>query len=398
MSDTHAAGVDLLADTEDQASLRALAREVADRDLAPMAAHGDETGEYPHKSQAALAQAGLLGIAVPEEYGGAGLSQVEVTIVLEELARACVSSAIVAQLALNGPPRGIGHLGSDAMKQRWLPGVAAGDVTFSIGITEAEAGSAVPKMRAKLEADGDGYRLTAYKNYSTQGHVANATLVWARFPNGEIGAVVVGLASEGVGVAGTHKNMGLHGSTEAELTFDNVRVEPEDVFLEGSPESFKTLLFHLNHERLGNAAMCIGASQGALELATKYIRERASGSRRLADLQGLQWKVADMAMELESARLLVYRAAHLAGPHGTPPPVECAMAKTKANLTAKMVCDEAMQLLGGYGYSREFPVERTYRDIRGLSYGGGTVEVLRNLVGGRIANGDAPSGPAWRNR
>ena len=391
-------GVDLLADSEDQAALRALAREVADRDLAPMAAHWDETGEYPHKSQQALAQAGLLGIAVPEEYGGAGLSQVEVTIVLEELARACVSSAIIAQLALNGPPRGIGHLGSDAMKERWLPGVAAGDVTFSIGITEAEAGSAVPKMRAKLEPDGDGYRLTAYKNYSTQGHVANATLVWARFPNGEIGAVVVDLSSEGVGVAGTHKNMGIHGTTEAELTFDNVRIEPDEVFLDGSPENFKTLLFHLNHERLGNAAMCTGAAQGALEFAAKYIRERASGSRRLADLQGLQWKIADMTMELEATRLLVYRAAHLAGAHGTPPPLEAAIAKTKANLTAKMVCDEAMQMLGGYGYSREFPVERAYRDIRGLSYGGGTVEVLKNLIGGRVANGEAPSGPAWRNR
>ena len=398
MSGTDGTATDLLADSEDQAALRALAREVADRDLAPMAAHWDETGEYPAKSREALAQAGLLAITVPEEFGGAGLGQVEATIVLEELARACVSSAIVAQLALNGPPRGIGHLGSEVLKQRWLPGVATGEITFSIGITEAEAGSAVPKMRAKLEPDGSGYRLSAYKNYSTQGHVADASLVWARFPNGEIGAVVVDLTREGVGVAGTHKNMGLHGSTEAELTFDNVRIEPEDVLLEGSAESFKTLLFHLNHERLGNAAMCIGAAQGALELAARYIRERTSGSRRLADLQGLQWKVSDMAMELEAARLLTYRAAHLSGAHGTPPPLESAIAKTKANLTAKLVCDEAMQMLGGYGYSREFPIERTYRDIRGLSYGGGTVEVLKNLIGSRVANGEAPSGPAWRNR
>lgn len=391
-------GTDLLADSEDQAALRALAREVADRDLAPMAAHWDETGEWPAKSQAAIAQAGLLALAIPEEHGGAGLGQVEVTIVLEELARACVNSAIVAQLTLNGPPRVIGHLGNPAMQERWLPRAATGEATFCIGITEAEAGSAVQKMRAKLDPDGDGYRLTAYKNYSTQAHKADACLCWARFPNGEIGAVVVDMTSEGVGIAGTHKNMGLHGSTEAEITFDNVRIEPDDVLLEGSAEAFKTLLFHLNHERLGNAAMCIGAAQGALEHATRYLRDRASGSRRLADLQGLQWKVAEMATELEAARLLTYRAAHLAGAHGTPPALETAMAKGKANVVARMVCDEAMQMHGGYGFSREFPIERTYRDVRGLSFGGGTVEVLKNYVGARIAGGEAPHGPAWRNR
>jgi alkylation response protein AidB-like acyl-CoA dehydrogenase len=389
-------GRDLLHEDDDQAALRALAREVADRELAPMAAHWDETGEWPEKSRAAIAQAGLYGIAVAEEHGGAGLGQVEVTIVLEELARACVNSAVTAQLTLNGPPRVIEHLGSPAMRERWLPPAATGEAVFCIGITEAEAGSAVQKMRAKLVPDGTGYRLTAYKNYSTQGHQADACLCWARFPNGEIGAVVVDMTAEGVGIAGTHRNMGLHGSTEAELTFDNVRVEPDDVLLAGSPESFRTLLFHLNHERLGNAAMCLGAAQGALEHATRYLRERPAGSRRLADLQGLQWKVSEMATELEAARLLVYRAAHLAGPHETPPALETAMAKGKANIVARMVCDEAMQLHGGYGYSREFPVERAYRDVRGLSFGGGTVEVLKNYVGARVANGEAPHGPSWR--
>ncbi len=235
-------------------------------------------------------------------------------------------------------------------------------------------------MRAHLEPDGDGWRLEAYKNYVTGGHRAVACLVWCRFPGSEpgtgkgIGAVLVDLSADGVSVAGTHKKMGLRGCTEAELAFDGVRVAPEDVLVTGDPadnSGLKTLLAHINHERCGNAAMCLGAAQGALEYAIGYMRERTVGTRKLADLQGLQWKIADMAVELEGARLLLDRALALAGPGGTPPPLESAMAKIACNLAAKKVCDEAIQLLGGYGYSREYPVERAYRDIRGLCHRGG---------------------------
>jgi alkylation response protein AidB-like acyl-CoA dehydrogenase len=282
--------------------------------------------------------------------------------------------------------------------------VASGEILFCIGITEPDAGSAANLMRANLTPDGDGYRLNAYKNYVTGGHVAAGCLVWARFPGGDgakgIGAVVVDLSSPGVSVAGTHRKMGLRACTEAELAFDDVRVEPEDVLLLAEPDStdaFRTLLAHLNHERCGNAAMCIGAAQGALEHAVRYMNERVVGGRPLADLQGLQWKIADMAMQLESARLLLYRAVALAGRHGTPPALETAMAKAAANLASKFVCDEAIQLHGGYGYSREYPVERIYRDIRGLSIGAGTVEVQRNFIGTNVLRGRTTTSAAWRN-
>jgi alkylation response protein AidB-like acyl-CoA dehydrogenase len=389
-------GAHLLVDDEDQASLRELAREVADRELAPMAAHWDETEEFPTKSWDALKRAGLFAITIGEEYGGAGLGDIEAAIVLEELGRADVSSAIIAQLIFNGPPRAIEHLGNESMKQRWLPLAASGDGLFCIGITEAEAGSAVPLMRAKLDEDGDGYRLSAYKNYVTGGHHAAACLVWCKFPNGQIGAVVVDLTADGVSVASVHKKMGLRGMAEAELAFDNVRVEKDDVLLPGDDSSFRTLLAHLNHERCGNAAMCVGAAQGALEYAVKYTRERAYAGKRLVDLQGIQWKLADMATEIDAARLLLYRAVSLADRHGTPPAMETAMAKAKCNLVAKYVCDEAIQLLGGYGYSREFAVERVYRDIRGLCIGAGTVEVQRNYIGAKLGAGAVPAGPAWR--
>lgn len=399
-----ALGDDPFAETEDQQALRKLARDVAERELAPRARHWDETEEFPEASWDAIRRADLFGITIGEQWGGMGLGDVEAAIVLEELARVDVSSAILAQLIFNGPPRAIEHLGSAALRDRWLPIAASGEGLFCIGISETEAGSAVNHMRARLDPDGDGYRLNAYKNYVTGGHKARVCLVWCRFPGSEgtkgIGAVVVDLEAPGVTVAGTHVKMGLRGTSEAELAFDDVAIRPEDVLVAGEAadsEGFKTLISHINHERCGNAAMCVGAAQGALEYAVRYMNERTVGGRPLADLQGLQWKIADMATELEGARLLLQRAVHLAGAHGTPPALETAMAKAAANLAAKRVCDEAIQLLGGYGYSREYPVERVYRDIRGLCIGAGTVEIQRNYIGGQVLRGATTASAGWRN-
>src|SRR5919205_4047973 len=274
MTGAQARGANPFADTEDQSALRKLARDVAERELAPMARHWDETEQFPQGSWDALRAADLFGVTVSEQYGGMGMGDVEAAIVLEELARVDVSSAILAQLIFNGPPRAIEHLGSDALRDRWLPLAATGDALFCIGISETEAGSAVGHMRARLTPDGEGFRLNAYKNYVTGGHKARACLVWCRFPGSEgakgIGAVVVDLMAPGVTVAGTHVKMGLRGTSEAELAFDDVYVAPEDVLLFGDPsnsDSFKTLIGHINHERCGNASMCLGAAQVALEYA-----------------------------------------------------------------------------------------------------------------------------------
>ena len=397
--------MELFTETEDQSTLRKFARDVAERELAPRASRWDETEEFPHESLDALREAGLFGVTTGTDYGGMGMGDVEAGIVLEELGRVDVSCAILCQLIYNGPPRAIEHLGSESLKQRWLPLAASGEGLFCIGITEPDAGSAANLMRSHLTEDGKGgWRLNAYKNYVTGGHKARACLVWTRWPGGDgangIGAVMVDLEAPGVSVAGTHKKMGLRGCSEAELAFDDVAITPDDVLIAGDPtnaDAFKVLLAHLNHERCGNAAMCIGAAQGALEYAIRYMNERVVGGRPLADLQGLQWKIADMAMQLEGARLQLYRALAMAGPHGTPPALETAMAKAAANLAAKFVCDEAIQLLGGYGYSREYPVERAYRDIRGLCIGAGTVEVQRNYIGTNLLRGRTPAGGAWRN-
>ena len=287
-----------------------------------MARHGDETEEFPQGSWDAMRKAELFGITIGEQWGGAGLGDIEAAIVLEELARADVSSAILAQLIFNGPPRAIEHLGNDAMKDRWLPIAASGDGLFCIGISETEAGSSVGHMRARLTPDGDGFRLNAYKNYVTGGHKARVLPRVVPLPRAASAPRASARSSStskrrGVTVAGTHVKMGLRGTSEAELAFDDVRIEPDDVLLWGDPansESFKTLISHINHERCGNAAMCIGAAQGALEYAVGYMNERKVGDKTLADLQGLQWKIADMATQLEGARLLLQRAVHMAGP------------------------------------------------------------------------------------
>jgi alkylation response protein AidB-like acyl-CoA dehydrogenase len=399
-------GVDPMHEDADQTALRDLARQIAAREVGPRASEADESGELPWEAVKALAVADLFRVTIGTEWGGLGLGDVEAAIVLEEIARFDVSTAICCQLAYNGPSRGIEHLGGQALKERYLPAVAAGESIISIGITEPDAGSAVQNMRATLDADGPGrWRLRAYKNYSTLGHVASAVLVWCRWPGGEgskgIGAVIVPTDREGVSVAGRHRSMGIHAATEAEMAFDEVAVTEDDVLLAGDPSSnasFKVLLDHLNHERCGNAAMCIGAAQGALEHAVAYARDRNVGGSPIAERQGLQWKFADMAVALDGARLLLGRAVRLAGPGGTPPPLETALAKTAANLAAKLVCDESMQVHGGYGYSREYPVERAYRDIRGLCFGAGTVEAQKNFIGAAVARGRSTSSPGWRDQ
>ncbi|CAB4987153.1 unannotated protein [freshwater metagenome] len=398
-----AVGHDPYKETEDQLALRELARSVAIRVVEPSAAQGDQTGEPPLAAAQAMAQADLLRVTIGEEWGGFGYGDVEASIVLEEIARADVSTAIWCQLTFNGPPRGIEHLGPPAMKERWLPAVASGEALLSIGITEPDAGSAVQDMRTSLTDTGNGtYLLNGYKNYSTLGHAAQGILVWCRWPGGSgargIGAVLIEMDRPGVALTGVHHSMGVHAATEAEIAFEDVQIAADDVLIAGKPDdtsAFKLLLSHLNHERCGNASMCIGAAQGSLEYATRYLNERVIGGRALADLQGLQWKLAEMAIELDGARLLLRRAVHLAGAGGTPPAMETAMAKTAANRAAKHVCDEAIQLLGGYGYSREYPVERVYRDIRGLCIGAGTIEAQLNYIGSNVARGRTSNSPGW---
>lgn len=374
--------------SEAQRELRNLAAEVAEREFRPRAARWDENEEFPQENLELLGKYGFTAVTIPERFGGLGLGDLEASLVLEQIGSVCLSTAVLCQLHLNGPPRAIEAFGTDAQREEYLPRVAAGDCLIGIGMTEPDAGSDALNMRAKAVRDGNAWRLDGYKNMVTAGHRAQAYFVVTRFPaNGDraIGAVLVPAGAPGVTVSKVHKKMGLRGVPEAEVAFDGVVVRDEDVVMEGDAAgtAMRTILSQFNHERLGNASMCVGVASGALREAIRYAQERKVSGKRLIELQGIAWKLAEMSTKTDAARLMVWRAAMLAdaaGHHETPA-LEIAKAKWYANVVAQEVANEAIQIHGGYGYTREFPVERMFRDVRGLAIGAGTIEIQKNLIG-----------------
>ena len=367
------------------------ARKLAEREFAPRAAHWDEAEEFPAANRDKLAELGYLGMFIPEEYGGSGAPVIQGTVFLEEMARVCFNTALVSQLYLNGPSRAISVLGSDEQKKRFLPDMAAGKKFIAIAISEPEAGSAVTDLRTTATKDGDGWVLNGNKCWSTGAHVADYALVFCRFGKASgakgIGAFVVDLKKPGARIGHISLKMGGRGLTEAEIILENYKAGPEDVLVEGDPESsrsFALLMSSFGPERVGNAAMCVGLAQGAFEAAKSYSEIRHQFGRPIKEFQGLQWKIADMATQLHAARLMVYRAATNPAPNGFPDPMDATMAKLYANEMAQRVTNDALQIHGHNGYTREYPLERMVRDARGFALGGGTVEILRNTIAAMV--------------
>ena len=367
-------------------SFREDARKMAERAFAAKAAYWDEEEIYPTENLKLLAELGYLGLVIPEEYGGSGAPIIQGTILLEEIARVCFNTALVAQVGINGPSRAIAVLGNEEQKKRWLPGCVSGENIFGIGISEPGAGSAMTDMITSATPDGDHIILNGQKCFCTGGHVATHILVFARWgktqgPRG-IGALVVEKGTPGFEIGHPGPKMGGRGVAEVELFFDHCRVPVENLIMAGDPNStrsFKRLMSSFGPERVGNAAMCLGVAQGAYELARSYSLERKQFGKPICEFQGIQWKVADMATQIHAARLMIYRAAtNLVD--GFPDPLEAAYAKLYANEMVQRVTNEALQIHGHYGFTREFPLERMVRDSRGFSLGGGTTEILRNTI------------------
>lgn len=367
-------------------SFRQDARKMAERAFAAKAAYWDEEEVYPAENLKVLADLGYLGIVIPEEYGGSGAPIIQGTLLLEEIARVCFNTALVAQVGINGPSRAITILGNEEQKKRWLPGCVRGENIFGIGISEPGAGSAMTDMITSATPDGDHIILNGQKCFCTGGHVATHIMVFARWgktqgPRG-IGALVVEKGTPGFEIGHPGPKMGGRGVAEVELFFDHCRVPVENLIMAGDPNStrsFKRLMSSFGPERVGNAAMCLGVAQGAYELARSYSLERKQFGKPICEFQGIQWKVADMATQIHAARLMIYRAAtNLVD--GFPDPLEAAYAKLYANEMVQRVTNEALQIHGHYGFTREFPLERMVRDSRGFSLGGGTTEILRNTI------------------
>jgi hypothetical protein len=374
-----------------------VARDLAESELRPHAAQWDETETFPERSWDLLREAGLLGLTMPTEFGGSGHGVLEACIVIEEIARGCLASAMALQMNVNGPPRAILSLGSDDQRRRYLPGACDGSRYFAIAMTEPQAGSDGLNLQTTLSSDGSGFRLSGTKCFITGGARADTYLVFCRAPDTVgtrgIGAVLVERGQPGFAEPIIERKMGGGGVAEAELHFDGVSIESDAVLIVPDAESKRgaeILLTQFNPERCGNAAMAIGVAQAAFDDSVQFARTREQFGRPIAEFQGISWKLADMGVDIEAARMLTWRAAATLDDDGFPLTLPTAMAKLFASEMVQRVTSHAVQIHGHRGYSKGFPIERYFREGRGFSIGGGTSEILRNMIAGDLTGVRVP--------
>ncbi len=376
---------------------QAAARELAGR-FAPRAARWDQNREYCWENVAELTEAGLMGMSIPEAYGGKGASFHDVVVVVEEIARACTLSARIVVEANMGGISAIMAYGSEAQKKFCAPIVLAGDKP-AICITEPEAGSAATEMTTTARRQGDRYILNGRKHWITGGGVSKLHLIFARVLDEDgselgIGGFIVhrdpeqGIEPKGFEVVRRERTMGLCGMPEAELAFTDLEVAADFAVVppSGFRRGFADLMNAYNSQRVGAGTIAMGVAAGALEHAKRYLQEREQFGRPLAEFQGLQWILADMDTGVHAARLMLHEAAKSRGPGGSafPDMTMAARAKLFASETAIKVVSDALQVFGARGYGDQEPLERMYRDVRMFTIGGGTAQILRTQVAGSV--------------
>jgi alkylation response protein AidB-like acyl-CoA dehydrogenase len=370
-------------DADEQAMILDVVRQLVRERVEPRAAEIDASGEYPDDIKTLFAQNDLLGIPFPTEYGGLGGSFATYVRVVEEVAKACASSAlIIAVQELGALPILIG--GDDEQKRRYVPKLASGECLAAYALTEAGSGSdAAGSMRMTARRDGDDYVLDGNKIWITQGSVADVVAVFAVTDPGAgpagISAFVVEAGTPGFRVGKVEKKMGIRGSPTVELIFDGCRI-PAANRIGPEGEGFKLAMKVLDRSRPGIAAQALGIATGALDYATAYLKERVAFGKPLAQQQGLQFMLADMKTEIEAARLLLYEAARKCDEDAPDLTVWSAMCKLKCGDVAMSVTTDAVQLLGGFGYSTEYPVERMMRDAKITQIYEGTQQIQRIVI------------------
>ncbi len=372
---------------ENQKMIRQMARDFAASRLAPIAAEIDRTGEFPEATVKEMGGLGFLGLAVPEAYGGVDSDITSYALVVEEISRVCGSHGltVAAHNSLGCWP--IANLGSDEQKQAWLPGAATGEHLLSFGLTEAEAGSDAGGTRTTAVRDGDQWVLNGTKMWITNSHYAGAIVITAKTdPEAEgshgISAFVVPTGTPGFTVEKKEDKLGMRASDTAPLTLEDVRL-PATALLGEEGDGFKYFMMTLDGGRISIAAVALGLSVGAFETARDYAKERNQFGRPIARFQAIEFMLADMATQIEAARQLTYEACRLKDT-GEAFGQMAAIAKLHASETALFVTDRAIQILGGYGYTTEYPVERFYRDAKLCTIGEGTSEIQRMVIGRHV--------------
>ncbi len=362
--------------------LRETARAVATDKIAPRAAEVDETAEFPWDVYDALVKADLHAVHIPEEYGGAGADALATVLVIEEIARVCATSSLIPAVnKLATMPLLL--VGSEELKQRYLPQVAAGDALCSYALSEPEAGSDVGAMRTRARRDGDAWVLDGAKRWITNAGLARYYTVMAvTDPDAGadgVSAFVVEDGDEGFSVGAAERKLGIKGSPTRELYFDSCLI-PADRMIGEEGSGLRTALRTLDHTRVTIAAQAVGIAQGALDFASSYVKERQQFGRPVADFQGVQFMLADMGMKIEAARQLTYAAAARSERVDSDLTFFSAASKCFASDVAMEVTIDAVQLLGGYGYVKDYPVERMMRDAKITQIYEGTNQVQRVVM------------------
>ncbi|MEZ5091552.1 acyl-CoA dehydrogenase family protein [Nocardioides sp.] len=375
--------------SEEHQAIREAVRAVCDAKVAPFAAAVDEEARYPTEAAEALLASDFHAPHVPEEYGGAGADALATVIVIEEVARACVSSSLIPAVnKLGSLPVMIA--GSDDLKQRYLPRLAAGEGGFSYCLSEPDAGSDAAAMKTRAVRDGDSWVLDGVKRWITNAGVSDFYTVMAvTDPDARtrgISAFVVEKSDEGVSFGAPEKKLGIKGSPTREVYFDQVRI-PADRMIGAEGTGFETAMQTLDHTRITIAAQALGVAQGALDFALGYAKERQQFGRPIADFQGLQFMLADMGMKVEAARQLTYAAAGRSERGDRDLTFFGAAAKCFASDVAMEVTTDAVQVLGGYGYTRDYPVERMMRDAKITQIYEGTNQVQRIVMARQLLAG-----------
>ncbi|MDQ1687298.1 MAG: hypothetical protein QOK42_273 [Frankiaceae bacterium] len=372
----------LFALTEEHQLLRKSVRELAEDKIAPRAAAIDEAAEYPWDVHELLKSADLLAIHVPEQYGGAGADRIAHSIVVEEIARVCASSSLIVAGNKLGT-MGLILSGSEELKERYLPQVARGEITFSYALSEREAGSDAGSMKTRAVRDGDSYILNGTKCWITGAGVNTHYTVMASTDPTKgskgISAFVVHADDPGFSVGTKERKMGIKGSPTCEIYFEDCRIAA-DRLIGDEGTGFLTVLRTLDHTRSMIGAQAVGIAQGALDAAVAYVKERKQFGKAIADFQGVQFMLADMAMKVEAARQLVYVANASAERGDADLTFLSSASKTFASDTAMEVTTNAVQLFGGYGYTRDFPVERMMRDAKITQIYEGTNQIQRMVM------------------
>ncbi len=372
--------------TDAQRQLRDLVRSFARTKVRPAAAETDRQKRFPKALIAELGRLGVMGCFVPEEYGGAGFDYVAYALAVEELSAACAATGVIFSAHASLATWPILALGTEAQRRRYLPAMARGEMLGCFALSEPGSGSDAGSIRTTARRDGDHWVLNGSKNFITNAPDAGVAIVFASLDpakgNRGLAAFIVETSWPGWEVLRIEEKMGIRGAHSAQLAFTDLRV-PHENLLGGEGEGFKVAMKTLDGGRIGIAAQAVGIARAALEDSLAYARERRAFGQALVDFQGMQWRLADMATAVEAARLLTLRAAFLKD-RGLPYTKEAAMAKLYAAETAMALATQAVQVHGGYGYTREFAVERYFRDAKITEIYEGTSEIQRLVIAGQL--------------